>query len=616
MKSTTRGCEFLGSRLIYWQCKKQTIMATTEAEYIAASQCYGQVLWIQNQLLDYGYNFMQTKIHVDNESAICVVKNPVYLSKTKHIEIRHHFIRDSYKKRLIEMVKIHIEINVADVLTKAFDVRRFNFLVASISSERRDLYLNDEDGTACLTVNEIFENLALMGYEIASDKLTFYKVAIATASQPPKDPNTYRRTKRGRNTKVPQSGGSPKKVGDEAINETMFDSVEKAITTDASLDAAQDSDNITKTQSTTTLNEPHPQGEGSGSGPWCQETIGGAPAQTRSERVLEQPIEPPLSEGHTSGSGEGRMEHQFELTANVPITPHDLPLPGGYTPGSDKGRLKLQELMTMCTKLSKQKDKEKVQSTSKNQEEERNTGVFESSDDDLDEEDASKQGRKNDKTNPMLHESDFDGFDDETVDAATTGVSTASAPVTTAGVAISTAEPRTPPTTTTVFDDEDVTMAMAQTLIKMKEEKAKEKGVAFKDVEDSSRPVRSITTLQPLPSIDPKDKGKETIAAQRKFRAAQRAVVCRRDPPTINLIRNLDDDFSLKNMGGYKYKEEAAEYVKEKEELVDGKCGCKIMQDLNDLYRLAQERFQDHPLEGHDLLLWGDLRMLFDPDER
>ncbi|GKB62917.1 hypothetical protein Tco_0919103 [Tanacetum coccineum] len=80
----------------------------------------------------------------------------------------------------------------------------------------------------------------------------------------------------------------------------------------------------------------------------------GAPAQTRSERVLETPNEPPLSKGHTSGSGKGRMEHQFELTANVPLTPHDLSLPRGYTPGSDEGRLPLHELMTMCTKLSKQ----------------------------------------------------------------------------------------------------------------------------------------------------------------------------------------------------------------------------------------------------------------------
>nr|GFB40667.1 hypothetical protein [Tanacetum cinerariifolium] len=61
-------------------------------------------------------------------------------------------------------------------------------------------------------------------------------------------------------------------------------------------------------------------------------------------------------------------------------------------------------------------------------------------------------------------------------------------------------------TTTSIFDDEDITMA--QTLIKIKEEKAKEKGVSIKDIEDTSRPTRSILTLKPLPTIDPKDKGK------------------------------------------------------------------------------------------------------------
>ena len=133
-KSTTGGCQFLGSRLISWQCKKQTVVAnsTTEAEYVAAASCCGQVLWIQNQLLDYGYNFMKTKIHIDNESTICIVKNPVFHSKTKHIEIRHHFIRDSYEKGLIEVTKVHTDNNVADLLTKAFDSSRFNFLTASI----------------------------------------------------------------------------------------------------------------------------------------------------------------------------------------------------------------------------------------------------------------------------------------------------------------------------------------------------------------------------------------------------------------------------------------------------------------------------------------------------
>nr|GEW63338.1 putative ribonuclease H-like domain-containing protein [Tanacetum cinerariifolium] len=102
-KSTTGGCQFLGKRLISWQCKKQTIVAniTTKAEYVAAFNCCGQVLWIQNQMLDYGFKFMNTKIYIDNESTTCIVKNPVFHSKTKHINIRHHFIRDSYEKKLI-----------------------------------------------------------------------------------------------------------------------------------------------------------------------------------------------------------------------------------------------------------------------------------------------------------------------------------------------------------------------------------------------------------------------------------------------------------------------------------------------------------------------------------
>ncbi|GJU57800.1 hypothetical protein Tco_1235566 [Tanacetum coccineum] len=75
------------------------------------------VLWIQNQMLDYGFNFMNTKIYIDNESTICIVKNLVFHSKTKHIEIRHHFIRDSYEKKLIHVIKIHTDHNVADLLT-------------------------------------------------------------------------------------------------------------------------------------------------------------------------------------------------------------------------------------------------------------------------------------------------------------------------------------------------------------------------------------------------------------------------------------------------------------------------------------------------------------------
>ncbi|GJR48224.1 putative ribonuclease H-like domain-containing protein [Tanacetum coccineum] len=168
-KSTTGGCQFLRQRLISWQCKKQTIVATstTKAEYVAAANCCGQVLWVQNQLLDYGFNFMNTKIHIDNESTICIVKNPMYHSKTKHIEIRHHFIRDCYEKKLISGArkkKIHTDLNVADLLTKPFDGPWFNYLVATSdtivytiteASIRHKLQLADASGITMLPNNEI-----------------------------------------------------------------------------------------------------------------------------------------------------------------------------------------------------------------------------------------------------------------------------------------------------------------------------------------------------------------------------------------------------------------------------------------------------------------------------
>ncbi|GJW56101.1 ribonuclease H-like domain-containing protein [Tanacetum coccineum] len=91
-----------------------------------------KVLWIQNQMLDYGFNFMNTKIFIDNQSTICIVKNPVFHQRTKHIEIRHHFIRDANEKNLIQVLKIHTDDNVADLLTKAFDGPRFEYLVVHI----------------------------------------------------------------------------------------------------------------------------------------------------------------------------------------------------------------------------------------------------------------------------------------------------------------------------------------------------------------------------------------------------------------------------------------------------------------------------------------------------
>ncbi|GJZ79223.1 putative ribonuclease H-like domain-containing protein [Tanacetum coccineum] len=146
---------------------------TGEAEYVAAANCCGKVLWIQNQMLDYRFNFMNTKIYIDNESTICIVKNPVYHSKTKHNAIRHHFIRDAYEKKLIQVLKIHTDDNVADLLTKAFDVSReslgraldgtealllpklFILRLAKVSTDSAKLIPLGKDSTAIETLKKI-----------------------------------------------------------------------------------------------------------------------------------------------------------------------------------------------------------------------------------------------------------------------------------------------------------------------------------------------------------------------------------------------------------------------------------------------------------------------------
>ncbi|KAI3712776.1 hypothetical protein L1987_71341 [Smallanthus sonchifolius] len=112
-------------------CKKQSTVSvsTCEAEYIAAASGCSQILWIQQQLRDYGLNFTGTPLFIENNATMSIINNPVKHSKTKHIEIRHHFIRDCAEKHLIELVKVHTDDNLADLFTKAFDRSRFEHLV-------------------------------------------------------------------------------------------------------------------------------------------------------------------------------------------------------------------------------------------------------------------------------------------------------------------------------------------------------------------------------------------------------------------------------------------------------------------------------------------------------
>jgi len=95
-KSTSGTCHLLGSSLISWHSRKQACFAlsTAEAEYIAAGSYCAQSLWIKQQLSDFDLDLSKIPLLCDNTSVINFTKNPIQHSRTKHIEIRHHFIRD------------------------------------------------------------------------------------------------------------------------------------------------------------------------------------------------------------------------------------------------------------------------------------------------------------------------------------------------------------------------------------------------------------------------------------------------------------------------------------------------------------------------------------------
>ena len=126
-KSTSGGCQFLGCSLVSWSSKKKSCvsLSSTEAEYVAAGSCCAQLLWMRQTLKDYGVTCDKVPLLCDNQSAIKISLNPVQHSKTKHIDIRHHFIREHIKLGDIEVHFIHTEEQLADIFTKPLDEARF-----------------------------------------------------------------------------------------------------------------------------------------------------------------------------------------------------------------------------------------------------------------------------------------------------------------------------------------------------------------------------------------------------------------------------------------------------------------------------------------------------------
>nr|GEZ05413.1 ribonuclease H-like domain-containing protein [Tanacetum cinerariifolium] len=144
-KSTSGGIKFLGGdKLVSWSSKKQecTLMSLAEAEYVSLSACCAQVLWLRTQLTNYGFYFDKIPMYCDSKAAIAISCNPVQHSRTKHIDVRYHFIKEKVEKGIVELFFVGTEYQLADLFTKALSEDRFKYLV------RRN-------GMRCLTPEEL-----------------------------------------------------------------------------------------------------------------------------------------------------------------------------------------------------------------------------------------------------------------------------------------------------------------------------------------------------------------------------------------------------------------------------------------------------------------------------
>ncbi|GJW10840.1 retrovirus-related pol polyprotein from transposon TNT 1-94 [Tanacetum coccineum] len=136
-RSTSGSMQFLGDRLVSWSSKRQksAAISSTEAEYIAMSGCCAQILWMRSQLTDYGLGFNKIPMYCDNKSAIALCCNNVQHSRSKHIDIRFHFIKEHVENGVIELYFVNTKYQLADIFTKPLARERIEFLINKLGMQ-------------------------------------------------------------------------------------------------------------------------------------------------------------------------------------------------------------------------------------------------------------------------------------------------------------------------------------------------------------------------------------------------------------------------------------------------------------------------------------------------
>ena len=112
---------------VSWRSRLQdsVVLSTTEAEYVAATEACKEAIWLSRLVGDLGISIEMPVLQCDSQSAIQLAKNPVFHAKTKHVEIKYHFIRDMLEDKRLQIVKVPTENNPADLLTKGLPSEQF-----------------------------------------------------------------------------------------------------------------------------------------------------------------------------------------------------------------------------------------------------------------------------------------------------------------------------------------------------------------------------------------------------------------------------------------------------------------------------------------------------------
>ncbi|GJT01376.1 putative ribonuclease H-like domain-containing protein [Tanacetum coccineum] len=542
-KSTTGGCQFLGRRLISWQCKKQTIAAnsTTEAEYVAAANCCGLRATYDAELVSAASLVNTAKPTLSTArlgkfgavrqiwccQANLVLPGKFGAAREKFVLFVTVTTKTEGNSNFHEIVdflassSIHHALTVSPTIYTSYieqfwntassqtvnDVKQINAtvdskaVVVTEASIRSSLLFNDVDGTTCLTNEAIFQNLALMGYEGDFNKLTFQKALFS-----PQWKFLIHTILHCLSSKSTSWNEFSTNIASAVIclatnqkfnfSKLIFDG-DQPPKTSSSYATTQDSrDSLRELMGMKGIRA------------LALESIKDAQATEISAlksriKKLEKKCKPSIS--HHMGMGRKKSKPESTLDDNTVFDDRDHGMEYMETKEAvDEGR---QSGKTEEVKLTD------------------DTKVVEDKGSD-----------------------DKGGNAKELISTARPEVSTTRPDIDAARQEESVVEPRTSPTTTSIFDDEDI--IMAQTLIKMKGKKAKEKGVSIKDVDDSSRLERSILTLKPLPIIDPKYKDAEIARLVHENELAEmereREERQRQDQASVDYIASLYDEVQAK----------------------------------------------------------------------